>query len=130
AIALRLPQSRDHKPSWPSLAASGAVRRPTPRAGSRHFEFGPSASFSDFEFFQRRLILREAEAGSFFIEIDVTLRRRRLALENIPEQLVANFDIDRREKFRHGRIQAGHHDVIIMHLAGVRNYGDGMRRGE
>ena len=54
----------------------------------------------------------------------------RLAVEDVPEQLVADFDVHRREKLGHRRIQAGHHDVVVVHLAGVRNDGDRVRLGQ
>ena len=41
-----------------------------------------------------------------------------------------DLDVHRGEKFRHRRIQAGHDDVIIVHLAGVRNDGNGIRLGQ
>src|SRR5579864_7191617 len=44
-----------------------------------------------------------------------------LAVKDVPEQFIANFYVDDREILRHGGIQAGHDDVIVMHLAGMGN---------
>ncbi len=88
-----------------------------------HFRFefdwraGESLHPITSNFFSRLLIHRQPEAGDIFIEVDEAVLRHRLAFEDVPEQFVADFDIDGREEFGHRRIQAGHHDVVVVHLA-------------
>ena len=45
-------------------------------------------------------------------------------------KFVAHFDVHDRKIFRHRRIQARHHDVVVVHLAGMRNHGNGIRLGQ
>ena len=52
------------------------------------------------------------------------------AFENIPEQLVAHLHVHRREELGHGRIQAGHHHMIIVHLAGMGDDRNLVRLGQ
>ena len=106
---------------------------PSPRnamCGLLIIGFERAASFDHLEIFQFLFVDRQAEAGRVFVQVNAAVLRRRLAVEAIPEQLVADFDIHRRKKFRHRRIQAGHDDVIIVHLPGVRNHGNRMRLGQ
>ena len=71
-----------------------------------------------------------AEARRVFVEFDASVFGRRFALEDVPEEFVAHFDIDHREEFGHGGIKARHDDVEVVHLPGVRNYGDLIGLGE
>ena len=48
----------------------------------------------------------------------------------MPKQLIPYFNIDHRKILRHRRVEAGHDHVIVVHLAGVRNYRHRMRFGE
>src|SRR5262245_21396992 len=89
-----------------------------------------SSSFNHLKLFQCVFVNCESQAGKIIIEVNETILGFGLALETVPEQFVANLDIDRREEFGHGRIQAGHDYVVVVHLAGVGNDGDGMRLGE
>ena len=59
--------------------------------------------------------------GEFVVEVDVAIRRHRLAVEDVPEEFVADLDIDLGEELGDGRVEAGHDDVVVVHLAGVRN---------
>lgn len=64
----------------------------------------PYALLNDLEAFQRFFVDRQAEPGSAVIEVDISINRDRLAIEDIPEQFVAHFNVYSRKKFRHRRI--------------------------
>ena len=53
--------------------------------------------FDDVESLQRLLVDGEAEAGEVVVEIDDAIIRCGLAVEDVPEELVADFDVDLRE---------------------------------
>src|SRR5580704_19093754 len=79
-------------------------------------------SLDHFEFCQIFFVHREAEPGYVFVEIYETIFRFGLAFEDIPEKFVADFDVHDGEIFCHGGIQAGHYDVVVVHLSSVGNY--------
>src|SRR5580704_7806566 len=79
-------------------------------------------SLDHFEFRQSFFVYLEAEAGKIVVEIHETLFGFRLAFEDIPEKFVAYFDVHDGEIFGHRGIQAGHHDVVVVHLSGVGNH--------
>src|SRR5271156_1337764 len=110
-------------------------RRPgsSTRATARSFPFAiwisrvvdsvmGGGSLDHFEFCQSFFVYGEAEAGEIVVEIHETVFGFWLAIEDIPEKFVADFDVHDGEIFCHGGIQAGHHDVIVVHLSGVGNY--------
>src|SRR3954464_2063641 len=109
--------------SAPAQAQRGAFSRSEVGSGVR--------SFDHIEVLRQGLFINsESQAGSVFIEIDESIFGLGLALEDVPEQFVSDFDIDDGEVLSHRRIQACHYYVIVMHLSGVRNNGNRMRLGE
>src|SRR5277367_5295057 len=87
-------------------------------------------SLDHFEFCQGCFVYGEAQAGQIIVEVHETVFGFGLSIEDIPEKFVADFDVHDGEIFGHGGIQAGHYDVIVVHLSGVGNYRDGIRFGE
>ena len=85
----------------------------TRRLRRRHSVTWNSASFAS-------LTVRPSP-GVASSEIDVAVDRLRLAVEDVPEQLVADLDVDDGEVLRDRRVQAGHHHVIVVHLPGMRH---------
>src|SRR5579863_1078997 len=83
--------------------------------------------FNYLELLESGFVDSESESRSVVIEIDIAVLRPGFTLKDVPEQFVAYFNIDNGKIFRHRRVQAGHHDVVVVHLAGMRNYGNGMR---
>src|SRR5262249_8492614 len=79
---------------------------------------------------ERLLFHRNAEPGHIVSQIDGAVYRARLAVEDVPEQLVADLDVDRREILGHRRVEARHDHVKVMHLSGMRHHGDAVRLGE
>src|SRR6185437_3738601 len=69
-----------------------------------------------------RRLERQAEAGPVVGEIDEAAFGLRLAVEDVPEQLVADFDRHFREIFRNRAGIARHGDVIVVHLARMRDH--------
>ena len=65
--------------------------------------------------------------GTFSSRSMISVLRLRLPVEDVPEQFVPDLHIHHRKILRHRRIQAGHHDVKVVHLPGVRNYRNRMR---
>src|ERR1017187_3416825 len=72
----------------------------------------------------------DAQAGRVVAQIDHAIDGLWLAIENVPEKFVADFDVDHGEEFRHRGIQAGHQHVEIVHLAGMGDDRDGEGFGE
>lgn len=58
--------------------------------------------FDGLKLLESRFIDGQSKARSIFVEIDKAIFRFGLALENIPEQFVAYFNVDDRKIFRHG----------------------------
>src|SRR5580692_4589788 len=82
--------------------------------------------FDHLELLESGLVDGQPETRSVVIEVDVSRLGFGFALEHVPEQFIPHFNVDDGKIFRHRRIQAGHDDVIIVHLAGMRNYRHGM----
>jgi len=82
----------------------------------------PAGSFNDFESLQGGLVDFHSQAGTVRVEFNVAILRGGFTLEDVPKELITHLHIDGREKFRHGRIVAGHHQVVIVHLAGMGNH--------
>src|SRR5215471_16098508 len=64
---------------------------------------------------------RQAEARRGVAQIDEAVLGNRLAVENVPEELVADFDRNLGEVFRDRPGIARHGDVVVVHLAGMRD---------
>src|SRR3954468_456301 len=79
--------------------------------------------FDDVESLERLFVDGEAEAGEVVVEVDGTVLRHRLSVEDVPEELVAYLDVDLGEELGNRRVEAGHDDVVVVHLAGVRRDG-------
>jgi hypothetical protein len=86
--------------------------------------------FEYLESIKRDLVNGQSETGSVVVEIDAAVLRLGLPLKDVPEQFVTHFHIDDRKIFRHRGIQAGHDDVVVVHLPGMRNYRYGMGFGQ
>ena len=53
------------------------------------------------------------------VEIDVAVGGRWFAVEDIPEELVANLHIDLGEELGDGTVEARHGNMVVVHLASV-----------
>src|SRR5215472_4006417 len=90
----------------------------------------PTKSLDHFEFFEPRFIDREPETGRVVIKVDAPIYCLRLAVEDVPEQLVADLHIDYGKILRQGRIETRHHQMVVVHLSRMRNHRNGMSLGQ
>src|SRR5881398_246680 len=79
--------------------------------------------FNDFKFFEFLSSYRQAQAEEIFVKVYKSIPGPGLAVKNVPEKLISYFHINQWEILCDWRIQACHNHVIVVHLAGVRNYG-------
>src|SRR6478672_761422 len=79
-------------------------------------------SFADVELLKMLGLEREAKAGFFVVQLQETVLRHRLTVKNIVEQFVTHLDLVHREILADRAGQSAHSQMVIMHLASVRNH--------
>ena len=101
--------------------------RPRPIRATRGLDM---TSFHHVELLEARSLTVRPRPGTFSSRSTKPSLASRLAVEDVPEELVAHLDVDDGEVLGHGRVQAGHDDVVVVHLAGVRDDGDAVGLGQ
>src|SRR5215472_7329207 len=88
---------------------------------SCHFVILWRSSRKNLEVLKTRFVDLEAQARGI-VEINAAVCSSRLSSEDVPKKLIADFYINYRKILCHRRIEAGHNQVVVVHLAGVRNH--------
>src|SRR5688572_5378212 len=76
----------------------------------------------DVEVFEELGLHRQAQAGLVVVELQEAVFRHALTIKDVIEQLVADFHVEHREVFAHRRGEGTHGQVVVVHLAGVRDH--------
>src|SRR6478609_1565690 len=99
------------------------------RAGQRISD-GQLSSFNNLELLQFFFFDGDSEARNVIPQVNGSVLCLWFAVEYIPEKLVTDLYINDRKIFRYRRVETGHHDMEVVHLARVRNYGNRVRFGQ
>src|ERR1700733_4838305 len=108
-------------------SSTTATRRTSPAFNcTNRIVFSPRL-LNDLELLDSLFVDGQAKTGQVIIQVDKSVLGAWLAIEDVPEELIAHLHIHRWKVLRHGRIEAGHHYVVVVHLACMGNDRDGKR---